>query len=90
MAPGAPAVTTREGLRAVAEAGFRHRPSIRIEPLEIVVTETWAFARSQVGGTVVIHPTGEVVTVDVKQISIYRRTASGEWRIARLIMNSYS
>jgi uncharacterized protein (TIGR02246 family) len=53
MAPGAPAVTTREGLRAVAEAGVRHRPSIQIEPVEIVVTESWAFARSRVSGTVV-------------------------------------
>ena len=48
----------------MAEAGFRHRPSIQIEPIEIVVTETWVFARRRLDGAVVIHPTGEVVTVD--------------------------
>lgn len=88
MAPGAPAVTTRRGLREVAAAGFRHRADIAIDPVEIVVTGPWAYARTRVGGTVTVHPTGEVVAVDVKQIVIYRRTESGAWRIARLISNS--
>lgn len=90
MAPGAPAVTTRRGLREVAEAGFRHRADIDIEPVEIVVTGPWAYARNRVTGTVEVHPTGEVVTVDVKQVVIYRRAESGDWRIARLISNSNS
>lgn len=90
MPPGAPAVTTRRGLVEIAEAGFRHDSEIEIEPMEIVVTGPWAYARNEVSGTVTIDPTGEEVTVDVKQIVIYRRTESGEWRIARLISNSNS
>ena len=90
MAPGAPAVTTTQGLREVAEAGFRHQADIRIVPLEITVTGSWAFARNSVGGTVVVHPSGEVVDIDVKQVVIYHREGAGEWRIARLISNSNS
>lgn len=90
MAPGTPPVTTRQGLREVAEAGFRHRADIEIEPVEIVVNGSWAYARNRVRGTVVVQPSGDVVDVDVKQIAIYRRTESGEWRIARLISNSNS
>jgi uncharacterized protein (TIGR02246 family) len=90
MAPGAPEATTKAGLREVAEAGFRHQADIHIIPLEIAVTGSWAYARSRVGGTVVVQPSGEVVNVDVKQIVIYRRDAAGAWRIARLISNSNS
>lgn len=90
MPPGSPPVTTREGLAEVAEAGFRHDTDIEIEPVEIVVTGPWAFARNRVSGTVTVASTGEEVTVDVKQIVIYERTDSGEWRIARLISNSNS
>ncbi|HVS02481.1 MAG TPA: nuclear transport factor 2 family protein [Thermoanaerobaculia bacterium] len=88
MPPGSPPVTTREGLTDVARAGFRHRAAIHIEPLEIEVAGDWAFARSAVTGTVQLHGSGEVVEVDVKQIVIYRRSAGGEWKIARLITNS--
>lgn len=87
LGAGAPAVTTREGLVDVAKAGFRNRAAIDIVPVEIEVAGDWAFARSEVGGTVEVHDTGEVVPVDVKQIAIYRRGADGTWRIARLISN---
>lgn len=89
MAPGAPAVTTREDLIQVAEAGFRNRASIEIEPVEIHVSSEWAFARTEVSGSVKVAGTGEVVPVDVKQLIVYRRDpAAGEWRIARMISNS--
>lgn len=87
MAPGAPAVTTRAGLIDVARAGFVHEADIRITPDEIEVMGDWAFARSHVTGTVVVHGSGEVVDVDVKQIAIYRKGEDG-WKIARLITNS--
>lgn len=90
MAPGAPAVTTREGLIEVAKAGFRHDASIDIEPLEIQIFENWAFARTKVTGTVTLHDSREVVQVDVKQIVIYVRSGDGSWRIARMISNSNS
>ena len=88
MAPGAPSVTTREGLLEVARAGFRHHASIDIEPLEIRVFGDWAFARTRVSGSVRLQGTGEVVSVDVKEIVIYRRGEDGDWKIARLISNS--
>lgn len=90
MAPGSPPVTTTSGLVEVAEAGFRNRADVEIEPAEIVVTGRWAYARNRVRGSVEVASTGEVVTVDVKQLVIYRRTESGGWRIARMISNSNS
>lgn len=89
MAPGAPAVTTHEELIEVAEAGFRNRASIEIEPVEIHVSSDRAFARTKVSGSVEVARTGEVVPVDVKQLIIYRPDpASGEWRIFRMMSNS--
>lgn len=89
MAPGAPAVTTREDLIEVAETGFRNKASIDIEPIEIRVSSDWAFVRTEVSGTVEVAETGEVVPVDVKQLIIYRRdAATKEWRIARMMSNS--
>lgn len=90
MPPGVPPVTTRSGLVEIAEAGFRHDADIEIEPLEITVTGGWAFARNRVSGTVTVNPSGEVISVDSNQIVIYRRSTSGDWRIARLISNSSS
>lgn len=88
MAPGAPSVTTRDGLREVAKAGFKHRASVRIEPLEIRVFSGWAFARNSVAGNVKLHGSGDVVPVDVRQIVIYSQDDQGVWKIARLISNS--
>jgi uncharacterized protein (TIGR02246 family) len=90
MPPGVPPVTTRAGLIEIAQAGFRHRASIDIEPVEIQVFGTWAFARSRVTGTVKLAGSGETVLVDVKQLVIYRRNDAGNWQIARLINNSNS
>jgi uncharacterized protein (TIGR02246 family) len=87
MPPGVAAVTTREGLVDVAEAGFRHQADIDIRPLEVVLAGDWAFARTAVSGTVTVNPTGEVVQVDSKQLVVYRRDEDGRWRIARLITN---
>lgn len=55
-----------------------------------MVSGRWDFARNRVRGTVELHPTGEVVEVDVKQLVIYRRTASGAWRIARMMSDNNS
>lgn len=87
MPPGVPAVTTREGLVEIAEAGFRHRSDVDIEPVEIRVFDDWAFARTEVSGTVTVQGSGEVVEVDTKQIVIYTRDEDGTWRIARMISN---
>lgn len=87
MPPGTPAVTTREGLVDVARAGFVHDAEVAIEPLEIHVLGDWAFARTGVAGTVTLDGSGDVVSIDVKQIVLYRRE-KGAWRIARMITNS--
>lgn len=91
MPPGAPAVTTREGLEETAAAGFGlWAADVRISPAEIVVDGAWAFARSDVSGTVTSREDGETFPVDVKQIAIYHRQPDGSWKIARLITNSNS
>lgn len=87
MPPGVPAVTTRPELVEIARAGFMNDAAIEIEPLEIHVLGDWAFARSNVGGTITLDGSGAVVTIDVKQLVIYHREAAG-WRIARLINNA--
>ena len=88
MAPGMPAVTTRAELIEVGRAGFRHRANIRIEPLETHVAGDWAYTRNAVGGTVTLADSGEVVTIDLKQLAIFARGTDGRWRIARLITNA--
>ncbi len=88
MAPGAPPVTTRQGLVEVARTGFRNRASIDIAPIEIRVLGDWAFATTTVTGSVKLHGSGQVVPIDVKQVVIYTKNELGQWRIARLISNS--
>jgi ketosteroid isomerase-like protein len=90
MPPGSPPIATRDGLIEVATAGFRHQAAIDIEPIEIQVLGTWAFAMSRVTGHVTLAGSGETVPVDVKQVAIYRRNPSGVWQIARLITNTNS
>lgn len=88
MAPNAPAVTSRDSLAEVARTGFRHKAAVRIEPVEIEVMGDWAYARNAVSGTVTLAGSGQVVSVDVKQLAVYAREPGGPWRIARLMSNS--
>lgn len=88
MAPNTLAVSTRHQLVEVAKTGFRHQAAIQIEPLEIRVFGDWAFARNAVSGTVKLFGTGEVVSIDVKQLVVYARGKDGQWRIARLMSNA--
>lgn len=89
MPPGTPEVTTREGLLEAAATGFGgYAAAISITPAEIVISGDWAFARSQVTGTVTPRAGGEPISVNVKQLAIYHRQPNGEWRIARLMNNS--
>lgn len=89
MPPGSPEVTTREGLMEAAAAGFGgYAAAVTITPSEIVISGDWAFARSQVTGTVTPRTGGEPIPVNVKQLAIYHRQPNGAWRIARLMNNS--
>lgn len=88
MAPGSAAVATREVLTEVAQAGFQHNAAVDIRPLEIEVHGDWAFARTEVTGTVTLHGSGRVVQVNAKQLVIYEKMEDGTWRIARLMSNS--
>lgn len=90
MAPGAPAVTSRDELVVVAKTGFRNHATIRINPVEIRVMGDWAFSRNDVTGTVELYGSGDTVTVAVKEIAILSRDLGGGWKVARLIMNSDS
>ena len=90
MPPNSLEVNSREGLRKIAEGGFSAwKSSIQIEPKEIVVSGDLAFARTHVTGQVVPRKgTGDPVKIDLKQIIVYRRSPSGEWKVSRMIGNS--
>jgi ketosteroid isomerase-like protein len=91
MPAGTPAVNTESGLRDMAATGFgSYQADIRIEPVEIVILGEWAFARSNVSGTVTPRAGGDAIPVDVKQLVLYRRQADGSWKIARFISNGNS
>lgn len=91
MPPGAPEVSTRTGLKEMAEAGFgSYAADVQITPAEIVISGDWAFARSHVTGTVTPRAGGEAVPVDMKQLVIYHRQPDGGWKIARMINNRNS
>ncbi len=91
MPSGMPAVTTRAGLEQAAAAGFGpYAADIRITPVEIVISGDWAFARSNVTGTVTSRTDGQVIPVEVKQLVIYHRQPDGDWKIARLMNNANS
>ena len=91
MPPGMPEVTGVKGLTDVAAAGFGpYAADVTITPSEIQILGDWAFARSQVGGTVTPRAGGEPVQVDVKQLVLYRRQSDGSWKIARLMVNRNS
>jgi uncharacterized protein (TIGR02246 family) len=89
MPAGQPAVTSRDDLRAIASAGFSSwRSDIRITTDEIVVMGDWAFARARVTGTATPTGVGVPVSIDLKEIVIYRQQPDGAWKIARLISNT--
>jgi uncharacterized protein (TIGR02246 family) len=91
MPPGAREVTSRAELKEMAAAGFGpYAADIQITPVEIVIWGNWAFARSQVIGTVTPRAGGEAIPVDLKQLAIYHRQPNGSWKIARLINNRNS
>ena len=87
MPPGSPAVTSRDALADVAKAGFRNRADIEIVPVEIVVCGDWAFARSEVNGSVKLHTSGETIAISVKEILLLRNDGAKGWRVARLMVN---
>ena len=73
-----PEVSTRSGLQAVAERNFtQFQPQVTITPVEVEVFGDWAFARTTVTGTLQPKAGGDVVTLDGKEIAIYRRQQDG-------------
>lgn len=89
MPPGIPPITTRAGLEEMAATGFGpYAAAVTIDPAEIVVSGDWAFARSEVRGTVTPRSGGESIPVNVKQLVVYHRQPNGEWKIARFMSNA--
>jgi uncharacterized protein (TIGR02246 family) len=89
MPPGTAPVSTRAGLEEMAAAGFGpYAAAITIDPTEILVSGDWAFARSEVTGTVTPRTGGDPVPVNVKQLVVYHRQPNGEWKISRFMSNS--
>ncbi len=90
LPPNLPPITQRDSLVEIARAGFRNHASIRITPIEFQVCRDWAFSRSHVSGTVELHDSGDVVSLNLKQLVIYHRNSQGVWKISRLMINSNS
>jgi uncharacterized protein (TIGR02246 family) len=89
MPANGPEVTGRSGLQAVAERQFaQFQPQITITPVEIEVFGDWAFAKAIVAGTLQPRAGGDPVTIDAKEIAVYRRQQDGGWKLWRLIGNS--
>ena len=89
MPDGQPPITTREALEGAAVSHFsRYQPNIRITADEIEIVGDWAFARTTVTGTLTPHRNRNPLTIDRKEIAIFRRQADGRWKLARLIGNS--
>lgn len=64
--------------------GACSRAIVRITPAEIVVDGDWAFARSDVSGTVTSREDGEAFPVDVKQIAIYEERGAVDVELIRV------
>jgi len=89
MPPGSPEVTSMDGLKGAAAAGFtRFNADIRIIPVELAVLGDWAFSRSKVTGSVTPKTGGDRIPVNIKQLTLYHRQGDGTWRIARLMNNT--
>ena len=93
MPPGGPEVTTRARLQEFAQLYLgEFRSQTVITPVEIEVFGDWAFARTSVKGTIQAKvggdPLPDPITVDGKEIGVYRRQQDGTWRLWRLIGNS--
>ena len=93
MPPNGPEVTTRAGLQEFAQLYLgQFRSQTTITPVEIEVFGDWGFARTSVKGTILAKvggdPVPDPISVDGKEIGIYRRQQDGAWKLWRLIGNS--
>lgn len=88
MPPGSPAVTTRAGLREIAETGFTQaRTDVALTPVEVEVEGDSAFARVDVEGTATVLEDGSTIAIDMKELVVLGRQPDGAWRIRRMIAN---
>ncbi|HUE84725.1 MAG TPA: DUF4440 domain-containing protein [Vicinamibacterales bacterium] len=89
MPDGAPEVTGQQDLQAFARRWFDpFDVLITIEPLEIEPSGDWAFVRTAVTGSLTPKAGGDPVTVNDKELAIFRRQSDGAWKVWRLIGNS--
>ena len=93
MPANGPEITTRAGLEEFAQLYLgQFRSQTTITPVEIEVFGDWGFARTSVKGTIQAKvggdPVPDPISVDGKEIGIYRRQQDGAWKLWRLIGNS--
>ena len=89
MNPDAPAIEGKAAIRTFITQRFSEfDPQLTISPVEIVIDHDLAFSRTHGTGFEVNLATGDTVTIDWKEIAIFRRQPDGSWLVSRLIGNS--
>jgi ketosteroid isomerase-like protein len=89
MPVDAPAVTTKDGIRAYAQRQYdAYVSNLTIEPVEIEICDDWAWSRTVVTGTMTPKAGGDAIQVDFKEIAVWRREPGGAWKVWRLIGNN--
>lgn len=92
MRPDASARTKAE-LDAQVPGAFKARTEandtkMSINPLEIVSAGPWAYSRGTYTQDLTAKATGQTIHVDGKFLTIFRKQASGAWKIYRDCFNS--
>lgn len=92
LRPDAPARAKKE-LDAQVPAAFKARAEanevkMTITPLETVVAGSWAYSRGTYLQDLTARATGQVIHVDGKFLTIFRKQPSGTWKIYRDCFNS--
>lgn len=88
MPDGEPEITGRPALETYARRWFdQFDVHITIAHVEIEPAGDWAFVRTAVTGSLAPKAGGDAVTVNDKEIAIFRRQSDGTWKVWRLIGN---
>jgi uncharacterized protein (TIGR02246 family) len=89
MAPNAPLAKGEAELRKLFEAGTgRNVANLKFTPVEVIVSEPYAFVDVIVSGTLTSKKTGVATEQDNKALMVMHKGADGTWRISRYALNS--
>ncbi len=90
LPPDAPAVTDRETLHDSTKAEFEvvSYTEFDISVEEVQVAGGWAYARGNFTVTAEMTETGDIIPIDGKFLTIFKRQSDGTWKIHRDAFNS--